>query len=86
MPTVGETIAQVREMEGRAAVKRALAGYLRMRYVSRDSAAAVAQVRGPDGSAVSEEVIETEARSLEAEAKEIEQAVKAAKTVEVSDE
>ena len=84
--TVGETMAQVREMEGRAAVKRALAGYLRMRYVSRDSTTAVAQVRGPDGSAVSEEVIESEARSLESEAKEIETAVKAAKATELSDE
>jgi len=86
MSTVGETIAQVREMEGRAAVKRALAAYLRMRYISRDSAAAVAQVKGPDGSAVSEEVIESEARALESESKEIDTAVKAAKTAEVSDE
>lgn len=86
MPTVGETMSQVREMEGRAAVKRALASYLRMRYISRDSAKAVAQVPGPDGSPVSEEVIESEARGLEAEAKEIDIATRAAKMVEVSDE
>ncbi len=86
MPTLGDTIAQVREMEGRASVKRAMANYLRMRYLSRDSGRAVAAIQGSDGSAVSEEIVEAEARSLEEEAKEIDRAVRAAKLVEVSDE
>lgn len=84
MPTLGDQIVQIREMEGRAAVLRALSSHLRVRYISRDSANAVARILSGDGSAVSEEVVETVARELDSEAAEIDKATRAAKTTEVS--
>ena len=83
MPTIGEMLVQVREMESRAAVKRVLAGYLRLRYVGRDSSPAVARIANGDGSSVSEEVVESEARLLEEEAVSIEKSMRAAKAGEV---
>lgn len=86
MPTVGEMLVQVRELESRAAVKRMLASYLRLRYIGRDATAPVAKIANEDGSSVPEEVVESEARLLEEEATSIEKAVKAAKAGEVSSE
>lgn len=86
MPSVGDKLKQVRETEGRVAAKRTAAGYLRMRYLSRDSAPAVAQIRMPDGSAVSEDVIESEAQLLEREALDQERSIKAVREIEVADD
>ncbi len=85
MPTLGESITQVREMEGRSIVLRTVASYLRTRYLSRDSTPAVAQMRATDNSPVSEAVIEVQAMEFEREAASLEKAVKAAKAAEVRD-
>jgi hypothetical protein len=85
VPTLGESITQVRDMEGRAVVLRTVASHLRTKYVSRDSTPALAQMRSPDGSPVIEAVIENTAGEFEREAAQLEQAVKAAKATEVSD-
>lgn len=86
MPTLGQALVQVREMEGRAATYRTAASYLRMRYIGRDSTPAVAQIRAADNSPVGEDVIEAAVNAMEQEAKELEQAVRAAKAVPVGDE
>lgn len=83
MPTLGEALNQVREMEARVAVKRGLLNFLRMRYIGRDSADALAQFRVADGSPAPQAVVELEAQSIEEEIAELERAVRAAKTVEV---
>ena len=85
MPTLGESITQVREMEGRSVVLRNVASHLRTRYIARDSTPAMAQMRSPDGSPVAEDVIENQATEFEREAASLEKAVKAAKAAEVSD-
>ena len=85
MPTLGESITQVREMEGRAVVLRSVASHLRTKYVARDSTPAVAQMRSTDGSPVPEAVIENQASEFEREATSLEKAVRAAKSAEVSD-
>ena len=85
MPTLGDSITQVRDMEGRAAVLRAVTSHLRTKYISRDSTPALAQMRARDGSAVSEAVIVNTANELEGEALQLENAVKAAKATEVGD-
>lgn len=86
MPTLGQALTQIREMEGRAAVYRAAVSHFRLRYISRDSADAAAQLKNSDGSPVAEVVIEAVANSLEQEAEDLEQAVRAAKATKVSDE
>lgn len=85
MPTLGDSITQVRDMEGRVAVLRTVVSHLRTKYVGRDSTPAMAQIRAADGSAVGEAVVVNIVREFENEASELEGAVRAAKLMEVSD-
>jgi hypothetical protein len=85
MPTLGDSISQVRDMEDRAAVLRTAVSHLRTKYVSRDSTPALAQMRTQAGFPVNESVIVNTALELEREAKELEDAVKAAKATELGD-
>jgi hypothetical protein len=83
MPTLGDQLIQIREMKERAVVLRTLSGYLRLRYIARDSTPAVAHMKAEDGSPVSEAVIETIAIDLEKEAGSLEKGVRAAMSTEV---
>jgi hypothetical protein len=85
VPTLGESITQIRDMEGRAVVLRTVASHLRTKYLMRDSTPALAQMRSSDGSPVIEAVVELTAAEFESEAASLEKAVKAAKATEVSD-
>lgn len=85
MPTLGRSIEQVLELEARAAVYRALASYLRTRYLSRDSTSAAFTLKTLAGAAVPETVVQLVAVELEADAEAEESTVKAAKAQEVGD-
>lgn len=78
MPTtIGETVTQLHELEERVAVKRAIASYLRTRYLSRDSTPAQSRILCKGDRVVSESVVEDEARAIEEDAADIEKSVKA---------
>jgi len=85
VPTLDDKLIQVKEMEGRIAVLRTCASYLRTRFLTRDSGPAVANMRALDGSPVSEPVIENQVVEFEREAASLEKAVRAARTAEVRD-
>lgn len=55
--TIGEVMSEVTELEQRAAVQEAVSNYLRGRYLSRDSGAALSQI-DCNGAPVPEVVIE----------------------------
>ena len=61
-------------MDGRAAVLRAASTYFRSRYVGRDSSMPIAQVKNPDGSPVSSDLIEVVASEWDDEATQLEDA------------
>ena len=86
MPNLNDALRTIHSLQGAAAVKTALASYLRFRYLSRDSSDAIAQIKDAEGRPVSESVIEAEARALESEAKEMMKTINAMGVVEVADE
>jgi hypothetical protein len=73
--TVGVAIQEVREMQERIAVTRALSSYIRTRYLPRD--AQPVPVRLPcQGSYVSEAMLEEVAQELEESATNLEKTIK----------
>lgn len=68
MSTLGDKIKTLRETEGQAAVFRALAGYLRLRYLPRDSTPASTKISLADGRSVPEDIVEMVANDLERDA------------------
>lgn len=71
--TVGRMIDRIRELGGRAAVNRAAASYMRLRYLSRDDDAPRGTIRNADGTAVSLEVIESELLEWEEQADDLDE-------------
>lgn len=72
------------ELLGTAAINRALANYLRTRYLSRDSGVAHARI-DCNGRPVPEDLIELKAGDLEAEAAEMETSARSYEGAEVVD-
>jgi hypothetical protein len=82
--TVGQAMQEVRELHERAAVNRALAGYIRTRYLPRDAMGAQARVQCM-GSPVSEAVLEEMAAELEEGAKEMDGVAKSYEQTEFTE-
>lgn len=70
--TFGELVREQGEMVELAATYRMLAGFVRARYLDRDSGKATAQVATREGKAVSQPVLELVAQELEQRAGELE--------------
>lgn len=68
--TLGDVVAEVRELKERAAVHMAVVGILRTRYLPRDSMPAQAHI-ACDGAPVSERVLDEIAAEIEEQAKEM---------------
>jgi hypothetical protein len=82
--TVGQAMQEVRELNERAAVNRALASYLRTRYLPRDAIGAQSKIQCL-GSPVSEPVLEEMAAELEEGAKEMDGVAKSYEQTEFTE-
>lgn len=83
--TIGQAFQEVRGLYERAAVNRALAGYLRTKYLPRDSLSAQGKLQCL-GSPVSESVLEEMAAELEEGARELEGGAKSYEQSEMRNE
>jgi len=83
--TVGDVIAEVRELRERAAVYVAVSSWLRTRYLPRDSSAVLAKITC-DNSPVSEEVIEEIVLEMEESSEEMLKSVKSYESEEIEGE
>jgi hypothetical protein len=69
--TLGEAMAEIKELEGKAAVHTAAVSYFRTRYLRRDSDMPTATLKNPDNSPVDPEIIELMCTTWEEEAEEM---------------
>ena len=69
--TIENLLQKIKDMREKSAVKKALCGFLRGRYLPRDGHPAHMTITAEDGSVVSEDVLIEEAAALEQEAADI---------------
>ena len=82
--TVGRAMEQIQDMEERIAITRALIGYLRTRYLSRDSMMATSKITNK-GKPVSEASIRVYVEELEEAVEEADRTVKHIERRELED-